>query len=129
MRVSDINPSVDASRWVAVWQALKDKTHFTTETIHRRKDGTEIPVEIASTYVVVGNKEYSCAFSRNITDRKRAAQALSESEARYRALFQKSHDALMTLAPPSWEFTSGNSAAIDMFGARDEADFMSRSPS
>jgi PAS domain S-box-containing protein len=34
----------------------------------------------------------------------------------------------MMLAPPSWRFTAGNPAAFKMFGARDEADFISRAP-
>jgi PAS domain S-box-containing protein len=53
---------------------------------------------------------------------------LRESEARFRGLFQSSGDALMTLAPPSWSFTSGNPAAIAMFRGEDEADFTSRGP-
>ncbi len=61
----------------------------------------------------------------DITQRKRAEQTLRASEMRHRVLFEKSHDALMTLAPPSWRFTSGNATAIRMFGARDEADFVS----
>ncbi len=45
---------------------------------------------------------------------------LATSEARYRALFESSRDAVMTLAPPSWRFTSGNPATMKMFGSRDE---------
>jgi len=47
---------------------------------------------------------------------KRAEQALQESERWHRALFEHAHDALLTLAPPTWRFTSGNPAALDMFG-------------
>ena len=43
-------------------------------------------------------------------------------------LFEKSRDALMTLAPPSWFFTSGNPTALALFGARDEAEFVSQGP-
>jgi two-component system, cell cycle sensor histidine kinase and response regulator CckA len=68
------------------------------------------------------------AVASDITDRKRVEEAIKESEARHRLLFEKSKDALMTLAPPSWRFTSCNAATIAMFGVRDEADLMSRSP-
>ncbi|MBI2567416.1 MAG: PAS domain S-box protein [Candidatus Schekmanbacteria bacterium] len=59
---------------------------------------------------------------------ERARHAAAESAKRYAALFQSSRDALMTLAPPSWRFTSANRAAIAIFGARDEEDFVSRAP-
>ena len=45
----------------------------------------------------------------------------------YRGLFENSHDALMTMAPPDWRFTAGNSQTLQMFGAQDQADFVARS--
>jgi PAS domain S-box-containing protein len=63
-----------------------------------------------------------------LEDQTRTQQALRESEQWHRTLFERSRDALMTLAPPSWKFTSGNPAAVALFGARDEADFVSRAP-
>lgn len=59
----------------------------------------------------------------DITDRKRAEEAVRESEKKHRILFESSRDAIMTLAPPSWGFTSGNPACISLFGAKDEAEF------
>ena len=63
----------------------------------------------------------------DITERKSAEETLRTSERRHRILFQNSPDALLTLAPPNWQFTSGNAASIAMFGARDERDLLSRS--
>ncbi|MDP2996131.1 MAG: PAS domain S-box protein [Bryobacterales bacterium] len=60
--------------------------------------------------------------------RKQQEDALRESEARHRLLFDASRDALMTLAPPSWQFTSGNPAAVEMFGAGNEAEFIALGP-
>lgn len=51
-----------------------------------------------------------------------------QSERKFQDLFENSRDALMTLEPPSWMFTSGNPAAVKMFEAKDEADFVSREP-
>jgi PAS domain S-box-containing protein len=64
----------------------------------------------------------------DVTTRKRAEEALKESEDRYRNLFASSRDAIMTLEPPSWRFTSGNPATVQMFKVKDEAEFTSREP-
>ncbi|MGA2773486.1 MAG: PAS domain S-box protein [Bryobacteraceae bacterium] len=60
--------------------------------------------------------------------RKQQEDALRESEARHRLLFDGSRDAMMTMAAPSWKFTSGNPAALEMFGARDVAEFTALGP-
>jgi len=65
---------------------------------------------------------------RDITERKRVEEALQKSELRYRNLFNSSHDAMMTLEPPSWRFTSCNPSAVQMFLARAEAEFTSKEP-
>jgi PAS domain S-box-containing protein len=54
--------------------------------------------------------------------------ALRESESRHRTLFESSRDALMTLEPPSWKFTSCNPATVKMFDVKDEAEFRSLGP-
>jgi PAS domain S-box-containing protein len=47
---------------------------------------------------------------------------------KYWTIFMSSRDAIMTLEPPSWRFTSGNPATIRMFGAKNEAEFLSYEP-
>jgi len=55
----------------------------------------------------------------DITERKLAEQ-------RYKALFDSSADAIMILAPPTWQFTSANKATVELFGAKDEAEFITK---
>ena len=64
----------------------------------------------------------------NALMRKQTEEMLRESEGKYRALFEHSRDALMTLAPPSWGYTSGNQAAVYMFRAASEKEFISCAP-
>lgn len=61
-------------------------------------------------------------------ERKRAEETLRKSEQRFRMLFESSQDAIMTLAPPSWRFTSGNPATIAIFQAGDEKTFINTAP-
>ena len=51
-----------------------------------------------------------------------------DSEENYRSLFMTSRDALMTLEPPLWKFTSGNPAAVKLFKAKNEKEFLSYEP-
>src|SRR5262249_10306528 len=44
--------------------------------------------------------------TREVADRQGAEQALRESEEKHRLLYESSRDAIMTLAPPTWTFTS-----------------------
>lgn len=69
-----------------------------------------------------------------IVGRTRAEREVLEEELlrasadRYKALFLSSRDAIMTLEPPAWKFTSGNPATVKMFGVKDEADFLLHEP-
>ena len=66
--------------------------------------------------------------TRDITQRKRAEQQLRTTEQRYRDLFGATPDAIMTLEPPSWRFTDANRAALKLFGAKNQAEFLAHSP-
>lgn len=50
------------------------------------------------------------------------------AENKFRALFESSRDAIMTIAPPKWKFTSGNPATLELFKLKDEAEFVSLGP-
>ena len=46
----------------------------------------------------------------------------------YRALYEASMDAIMTLEPPVWNFTTGNPAAVAMFKVKDEKQLATLKP-
>lgn len=65
---------------------------------------------------------------RDIGARKKAQEALRVSEGKHRLIYETSGDAIMTLEPPSWKFTSGNPAIVKMFGVKNEKEFISLTP-
>jgi PAS domain S-box-containing protein len=61
------------------------------------------------------------------TVRARTAE-LAESETKYRNLIESSSDAIMVLEPPLWNYSSGNQAALRIFGVDNLDAFTARSP-
>ncbi len=57
-----------------------------------------------------------------------AQKRIEVSEKKFKSLYESSRDAIMILEPPTWKFTSGNQAAIEMFRAKDEAEFILKTP-
>ncbi len=95
-----------------------------------RSTGETCWVRLEATRAQDAHGDVVCrAVVSDITASKHVEETLKASEARHRILFEMSHDALMTLAPPDWRFTSANSTTLAMFGAEDEAAFLSRAPS
>ncbi len=58
---------------------------------------------------------------------KQAANELQESVERYRTLFDSSRDAIMTLTTEEG-FLSGNVSSMQLFGCKDEEEFISQTP-
>ncbi|MFH1722444.1 MAG: PAS domain S-box protein [Candidatus Altiarchaeota archaeon] len=111
-------------------EKVKEKGSHTDEVGHIRKDGTPFPTMMTTTLLKdEQGKPYAIAgIAKDITNRKIAEETLIEKEQKYRTLFESSRDAIMMLAPPTWKFTAANKATIDMFKAKDEAEFTSLGP-
>ncbi|MFN8241228.1 MAG: PAS domain-containing sensor histidine kinase [Bacteroidales bacterium] len=67
--ISYLSPMLTEDVLDLVWRKLRKGGSFTAESLHRRKDGSSYPVEMVSTYVKYGGREYNCAFTRDITER------------------------------------------------------------
>ncbi len=76
MSVYDVDANMPKEAWADHWQQLKERGSVTFESHLRTKNGRIVPVEINTNYMKFEGKEYNCAFARDISERKRAEEAL-----------------------------------------------------
>ncbi len=93
-----------------------DETGDHFETLHRRKDGTFYDVEISTNGAMFGGQKLVFCVCRDITERKRAAEALRESEERYRTLFEASPDEILIADIETMQFKYASLSLCEMLG-------------
>ena len=118
--LSVVNPLATPERLQLVWEKLRSNGFFTLETVHRRRNGSEFPVEIITTYVQYQGRELACGFARDITERKRVDRQLQSNEKRFRAIVENSSDAITLLsAEGKVLYESSNVPRITGYDIRD----------
>jgi PAS domain S-box-containing protein len=111
----------------------RDKGHH-FEWLVRRLDGSQVPVEVTSTAVVMAGKTMHVVISRDISERKKAERELREltqalerrvaertaelakSEERFRALVEHAPEAIVVYNAETGRFLFGNQHACDLYG-------------
>ena len=91
------------------------------EKEYRRKDGTVFPVELRTFLIKddYGNPQSMSAVIRDITERKKAEEALRDSEEKYRNLAENVHDGVY-IYDGSTHFMFVNHRAADITGFSEE---------
>ena len=78
---------------VALGQTVFD-THW-----HRRKDGTMFPVEVHTSRVLYGGRQFLLTVARDISDRLRAEEAVRQSEKQLREVIETMPAVAWTMSP------------------------------
>jgi PAS domain S-box-containing protein len=94
---------------------VKTSGSLVFETRHRRKDGSEFPVEISSRSFEVDGQPFVQSIIRDITERKRAEEALQLSEYRFRSTFNLNAVG-MTHVAADGRFLMANARAAELLG-------------
>ncbi|MEW6387061.1 MAG: PAS domain S-box protein [Thermodesulfobacteriota bacterium] len=90
MTIKDIRPEEEIPELVELISQLPHGYAFHPTRKHRKKDGTLIDVEIASHGLTFNGKKARLVLANNITERRRAEEALRESEERFKFVLEGS---------------------------------------
>jgi PAS domain S-box-containing protein len=101
MGVADIDPEFPAERWSDHWRQLKAQRSLNFESRHRTRDGRIFPVEISANYFEFGGRDYTLTLVRDITERRRAEEALRRLNRELRAISNCNQTLLHATDEPS----------------------------
>jgi PAS domain S-box-containing protein len=116
----DVHMLMPRSSWDRHYSAVKrylatgDRAIYEAgrEVMGVRKDGSTFPMELDVLEVEVNDRRLFTGIARDITQRKRAEQALRESERRFRAIFDHTFE-FMGLLSPDGTLLEVNQTALD----------------
>jgi PAS domain S-box-containing protein len=118
MTIKDIRPEEDVP--AVVENVAKSRTASADRGIwrHRKKDGTEIDVEVRSHLLEYLGRQARLVVATDITERKRAEEALRRSEEHFRLLVSSVKDYAILMLDPQGHIVSWNEGAERIKGYR-----------
>jgi PAS domain S-box-containing protein len=92
LKLQDIVALERVSRLESDFHEMLEKGQVIFESLHRRKDGSIMPMEVHGRTIELGGRKQLLTVSRDITERKRVEEAMRASEAQYRLLAEHMSD-------------------------------------
>lgn len=134
LTIDDINPPDLNIETDEAYDKLKRGENVIFERIHRRKDGSHIPVEVNASLIDYGGRKAILGFIRDITDRKRDEETLrkkthdlGERVKELRCLYaisdlthkpgityEEMFREIVRLIPPGWQYPEITCARIEI---------------
>ncbi|OHB33766.1 MAG: hypothetical protein A2X84_03140 [Desulfuromonadaceae bacterium GWC2_58_13] len=113
----DIKPEFSWESFETLLQPLRSKARETATfySSHRRKDGSCYPVEVHLQLLTLEERPVFVAMVLDISDRKRAEDALKLSEERFRSIFESAASGVVMISPDG-VFKQVNPAFIRFVG-------------
>jgi len=114
--IDEIDSNFPSDTRTKHWQKLKQNGALTFETQYRTKDGDLFPVEVTDHYLRYEETEYEFTFAVDITERKRARQALQHSHQRFLRVLDSIDATIYVADMETYEVLFMNRYMIETFG-------------
>jgi PAS domain S-box-containing protein len=116
LTIRDISPNFIERHLEPDWFQTKQKKILTVQDINRKKDGSDIPVEISLNYSEFGPRAYVFAFVRDITDRKKAEDELKSAYEKNKGLMDNANDAIFIADAETGILLDANKKTLELTG-------------
>lgn len=115
--------ALEKSQWA--FNKISKNKSVSFEIDFRKKNGGVFPTEVSSSLFEIRGKKVIQGIVRDITERKKAEEALNRSEEKFRSLTENVNVGVYRNTPGArGKFIEANPAIITMFGYRDREEFL-----
>jgi PAS domain S-box-containing protein len=90
------------------------------ESLALRKDGSVINTEVSATYIDIEGQAHIIYYVRDVTQRKRAQEAVRKSEERYHTLFEQARDTIQIVDEEGWFIDCNQQTSVLLGYTREE---------
>src|SRR5690606_5527652 len=86
--LSLLEPGLNMDRWLNLWKRVREQDNASRsfEIDCLRADGSRMPADVSLSFLRYRQAEYLVVFLSDVTERRRAREALEESEARFKGI-------------------------------------------
>lgn len=119
MTIHDVDVNFPPSLWPMMWEHFKKVQNNVLESVFKANNGRKFPVEISGSYVKYQEKEYNFVFAWDVSRRKKAEDALKESQQRLSAFISSASDSFL-LYDSELKLVEINPAALDFLHVTSE---------
>jgi len=140
MKIADIDVKYTANEMEDVCKDLQAGSKLLFESVHLKKDGKSIPVEISSTKFKIDGQYVTCSFVRDLTERltyrdisdsneqlqneiEKSTLELMDQKRAFETIFEKSADGIFI--SEGRHVVDCNQATVDMFGYKSKEQLLS----
>ena len=112
MGLEDIDSPKLATMVPARTEELDQRGHIFYETVHMRRDGTIIPIELSSRIIEYNGEPVALSIARDITERKQAEEERKQSFERLQRALEETVNALASALEMRDPYTAGHQRRV-----------------